>query len=156
MDSAKEVRASDCELGEKGKQNQSCRCEQYGQRSQTVSVLLYDDSMSSPVVVAKNNLCTGITAGGRSLDGRRHFVQQVVEHAVEPTWMIEAGANPKDVQGQMRHAQIQTTLNVYAQFVPESQRRAIEQTSKMAADRIATAHAARVRLEDAAASGFVN
>ena len=47
------------------------------------------------------------------------------------TWMIEAGANPKDVQGQMRHSRIQTTLDIYAQFVPESQRRAVEQTSKM-------------------------
>jgi len=59
------------------------------------------------------------------------------------TWMIEAGANPKDVQGQMRHSRIQTTLDIYAQFVPESQRRAIEQTSKMATERIAHAHAVR-------------
>src|ERR1700692_3050372 len=56
------------------------------------------------------------------------------------TWMIEAGANPKDVQGQMRHSRIQTTLDIYAQFVPESQRRAVEQTSKMASERIAHAH----------------
>ena len=59
------------------------------------------------------------------------------------TWMIEAGANPKDVQGQMRHSRIQTTLDIYAQFVPESQRRAIEQTSRMVAERIANAHAAK-------------
>jgi hypothetical protein len=45
--------------------------------------------------------------------------------------MIEAGANPKDVQGQMRHSRIQTTLDIYAQFVPESQRRAIEKTRAM-------------------------
>lgn len=36
------------------------------------------------------------------------------------TWMIEAGANPKDVQGQMRHSRISTTMDIYAQFVPES------------------------------------
>lgn len=59
------------------------------------------------------------------------------------TWMIEAGANPKDVQGQMRHSRIQTTLDIYAQFVPDSQRRAIEQTSKMAAERIANAQRAK-------------
>jgi hypothetical protein len=57
--------------------------------------------------------------------------------------MIEAGANPKDVQAQMRHSRIQTTLDIYAQFVPESQRRAIEQTSRMVAERIANARAAR-------------
>jgi len=33
--------------------------------------------------------------------------------------------------------------DIYAQFVPDSQRRAIEQTSKMAAERIANAQAAR-------------
>jgi integrase len=67
------------------------------------------------------------------------------------TWMIEAGANPKDVQGQLRHSKIQTTLDIYAQFVPESQRRAIEQTSKMVAERIANAQAAR-----SAVAGMVN
>ena len=68
------------------------------------------------------------------------------------TWMIEAGANPKDVQGQMRHSRIQTTLDIYAQFVPDSQRRAIEQTSKMVTERIANAQRARA----AAAAGMVN
>jgi integrase len=53
------------------------------------------------------------------------------------TWMIEAGANPKDVQGHMRHSKIQTTLDVYAQFVPASERRAIELTKDMADRRIA-------------------
>ena len=27
------------------------------------------------------------------------------------TWMVEAGANPKDVQGQMRHSRISTTMD---------------------------------------------
>jgi integrase len=55
------------------------------------------------------------------------------------TWMVEAGANVKDVQGLMRHSQIQTTLDVYAQQVPESQRRAVDVTNRMAAGRIANA-----------------
>jgi integrase len=59
------------------------------------------------------------------------------------TWMIEAGANVKDVQGNMRHSRVQTTLDIYAQFVPESQKRAIAQTSKMVSDRIAAARSAR-------------
>ena len=37
------------------------------------------------------------------------------------TWIVEAGANPKDVQGQMLHSCISTTMDIYAQFVPESQ-----------------------------------
>lgn len=44
------------------------------------------------------------------------------------TWMVEAGANPKDVQGQMRHSRI-ATMDIYAQFVPESQRRAVDKVS---------------------------
>jgi integrase len=47
------------------------------------------------------------------------------------TWMIQAGANPKDVQGQMRHARIATTMDIYAQHVPESQRRAVVRTMQM-------------------------
>jgi integrase len=57
------------------------------------------------------------------------------------TWMIEAGANPKDVQGQMRHSKVQTTLDIYAQFVPASARRAIDQTQRMVDTRIAAARA---------------
>ena len=68
------------------------------------------------------------------------------------TWMVEAGANVKDIQGLMRHSQIQTTLDVYAQQVPESQRRAIEATRRMAAGRIANAREALL----AAANGPVN
>lgn len=59
------------------------------------------------------------------------------------TWMVEAGANPKDVQGQMRHSRIQTTLDIYAQFVPESQRRAVEKTSQMISARIDAARNAK-------------
>jgi hypothetical protein len=43
--------------------------------------------------------------------------------------MIEAGANPKDLQGQMRHARISTMMDIYAQYVPDSQRRASGQGS---------------------------
>ena len=53
------------------------------------------------------------------------------------TWMIEAGANPKDVQGQMRHSRISTTMDIYAQFVPESARRAMERTREMVERRTA-------------------
>jgi len=51
------------------------------------------------------------------------------------TWMIEAGANPKDVQGQMRHSRITTTMEIYAQQIPESQRRAVARTMDMVESR---------------------
>ena len=51
------------------------------------------------------------------------------------TWMIEAGANPKDVQGQMRHSRIATTMDIYAQHVPDSQRRAVARMMDMVESR---------------------
>jgi hypothetical protein len=63
--------------------------------------------------------------------------------------MIEAGANPKDVQGLMRHSRVQTTLDIYAQFVPESQRRAIAKTSAMIQERITASRAVK-------AGGLIN
>jgi hypothetical protein len=48
------------------------------------------------------------------------------------TWLIQAGADPKSVQGQMRHARISTTMDIYAQIVPTSQRRALQQLTTFA------------------------
>jgi len=42
------------------------------------------------------------------------------------TWLVQAGAAPKSVQGQMRHSRISTTMEIYAQIVPLAQRRALE------------------------------
>ena len=46
--------------------------------------------------------------------------------------MVQAGADPKSVQGQMRHSRISTTTDIYAQFVLEGQRRAMEQMNEYA------------------------
>jgi site-specific recombinase XerD len=43
------------------------------------------------------------------------------------TWMVQSGADPKSVQGQMRHSRISTTMDIYAQFVPEGQKQAVKQ-----------------------------
>ncbi len=48
------------------------------------------------------------------------------------TWLVQAGADPKSVQGQMRHSRVSTTLNIYAQIVPQAQRRALEQLAVFA------------------------
>ncbi|MBZ5656535.1 MAG: tyrosine-type recombinase/integrase [Acidobacteriia bacterium] len=47
------------------------------------------------------------------------------------TWLVQAGADPKSVQGQ-RHSRISTTMEIYAQIVPLAQRRALEQLSEFA------------------------
>jgi integrase len=48
------------------------------------------------------------------------------------TWLIQAGADPKSVQGQMRHSRVSTTMDIYAQIVPLAQLRALEQLSEFA------------------------
>lgn len=55
------------------------------------------------------------------------------------TWMVQAGADPKSVQGQARHSRSSTTMDIYAQFVPEGQRRAVEQMGMYARKAIAEA-----------------
>ena len=48
------------------------------------------------------------------------------------TWLVQSGADPKSVQGQMRHSRISTTMDIYAQIVPAAQRQAIEKLSDFA------------------------
>jgi len=47
------------------------------------------------------------------------------------TWLKIAGADVKDAQALMRHSRASTTLDIYQQFVPESQRRAIDSLGKL-------------------------
>jgi len=48
------------------------------------------------------------------------------------TWLLQAGADPKSTQAQMRHSRISTTMEIYAQAVPTSQRRALDRLSVFA------------------------
>jgi len=47
------------------------------------------------------------------------------------TWLKMAGADVKVAQAQMRHSWASTTLDIYQQFVPESQQRAVEKLSSL-------------------------
>ena len=47
------------------------------------------------------------------------------------TWLKMAGADVKDAQAQMRHSRASTTLDIYQQFVPESQRRAVDRLNRL-------------------------
>ncbi len=49
-------------------------------------------------------------------------------HAV---WLKMVGADVKDAQGQMRHSRASTTLDIYQQFVPESQQRVVERLNSL-------------------------
>jgi len=47
------------------------------------------------------------------------------------TWLKLAGADVKDAQAQMRHSRASTTLDIYQQFVPESQQRVVDRLSSL-------------------------
>lgn len=47
------------------------------------------------------------------------------------TWLKMAGADVKDAQALMRHSRASTTLDIYQQFVPESQRRVVERLGSL-------------------------
>jgi len=47
------------------------------------------------------------------------------------TWFKLVGADIKDAQAQMRHARPSITLDIYQQFVPESQRQAVNRLSDL-------------------------
>ncbi len=47
------------------------------------------------------------------------------------TWLKMAGADVKDAQAQMRHSRASTTLDIYEQFVPASQRRAVDRLTSL-------------------------
>ena len=59
------------------------------------------------------------------------------------TWLVAAGADPKAVQAQMRHSRISTTMDIYSQFVPASQRRAVAQMMDMVDEKLSKVDAAR-------------
>jgi integrase len=42
-----------------------------------------------------------------------------------------AGADIKDAQAQMRHSRASTTLDIYQQFVPESQQKVVDRLSSL-------------------------
>jgi len=66
------------------------------------------------------------------------------------------GRHPKDVQGQMRHSRISTAMDIYAQFVPESQRRALAKMSAMVESRTSKPVAATASISMPSQSRMVN
>ena len=49
------------------------------------------------------------------------------------TWLKMVGADVKDAQAQMRHSRASTTMDIYTQFTPESQRLAVDKLSSLTA-----------------------
>jgi integrase len=59
------------------------------------------------------------------------FVNWQVLRRSHATWLKFAGADPKDAQAQLRHSRVTTTLDIYQQFIPESQRRAVNKLTDL-------------------------
>ena len=75
-----------------------------------------------------NILVRHIKPAARKLD---LFVNWQVLRRSFATWLKMAGADVKDAQALMRHAHASTTQDIYQQFVPESQRRVVDNLSGM-------------------------
>src|SRR5262249_44637447 len=74
-----------------------------------------------------NILCRFIKPAARKLG--LDFVNWRCLRTSHATWLKLAGADVKDAQAQMRHSRASTTLDIYQQFVPESQRQVVERLS---------------------------
>jgi integrase len=64
------------------------------------------------------------------------FVNWLCLRRSHATWLKLVGADVKDAQAQMRHARASTTLDIYQQFVPESQRRVVDRLTDLATTRV--------------------
>jgi integrase len=78
---------------------------------------------------ANNILRRHIKPAGRKLG--LDFVNWLVLRRSHATWLKMAGADVKDAQAQMRHSRASTTLDIYQQFVPESQRQVVDKLSAL-------------------------
>jgi len=80
---------------------------------------------------ANNILFKHIKPAARSLG--IGWVNWLVFRRSHATWLKMAGADVKDAQAQMRHSRASTTLDIYQQFVPASQRQAVDKLTSLSA-----------------------
>ena len=87
-------------------------------------------SVVKGVPMRDNNVLTRfIKPAARSL-GMGWVNWQVLRRS-HATWLKLAGADVKDAQAQMRHSRVTTTLEIYQQFVPASQRKVVDRLSEL-------------------------
>jgi len=87
-------------------------------------------SVTKGLAMRDNNILVRfIKPAARSLE--IGWVNWLVFRRSHATWLKMAGADVKDAQAQMRHSRAITTLDIYQQFVPASQRQAVERLSSL-------------------------
>jgi integrase len=87
-------------------------------------------SLLKGVPMRDNNILTRfIKPAGRKIG--LGFVNWLCLRTSHATWLKLAGADVKDAQAQMRHSRASTTMDIYQQFVPQSQRAAVDKLHKL-------------------------
>src|SRR5579872_4096803 len=87
-------------------------------------------SVQKGLPIRDNNILVRfIKPAGRKLD--MPWVNWRCLRTSHATWLKIAGADVKDAQAQMRHSRASTTLDIYQQFVPESQRRVVDKLNQL-------------------------
>lgn len=91
--------------------------------------LVFQSPMTGAPMRDNNVLVRHLKPAARKLD--LGFVNWQVLRRSFATWLKMAGADVKDAQALMRHSRASTTLDIYQQFVPESQRRAVDGLTRL-------------------------
>jgi integrase len=92
--------------------------------------LVFQSLMTGAPMRDNNILTRFIKPAGRKIG--IDFVNWRCLRTSHATWLKLAGADDKDAQAQMRHSRASTTMDIYQQFVPESQRTAIDKLNSLA------------------------
>ena len=87
-------------------------------------------SVVKSVPMRDNNVLTRFIKPAARKVGMEWVNWQVLRRS-HATWLKLAGADVKDAQAQMRHSRVATTLEIYQQFVPASQRKAIDRLNDL-------------------------
>jgi len=93
--------------------------------------LVFPSIMKGTPMRDNNILARFIKPAGRTLG--IGFVNWRCLRTSYATWLKMVGADVKDAQAQLRHSRASTTLDIYQQFVPESQRKAVDRLSALTA-----------------------
>jgi integrase len=91
--------------------------------------LVFQSPVSGGPMRDNNILSRFLKPAGREIG--MPFVNWQVLRRSYATWLKMAGADVKDAQAQMRHSRVTTTLEIYQQFIPESQRRAVDRLGEL-------------------------
>jgi len=96
--------------------------------------LVFQSLMKGAPMRDNNILTRFIKPAGRKIG--LGFVNWLCLRTSHVTWLKLAGADVKDAQAQMRHSRASTTMDIYQQFVPQSQRAAVDKLDSLAAPKL--------------------